>query len=178
MLERRREKVMVGIVAALLAILGLDRLIVSPLLGYFSGIDERIVEVRQGIIDADETAKDADRIEADLARLRSRMLPANEEGQNDFRKFLESMIDPHVEIRSSRGVSVTNIPQAPHLRKLTFELEMTGPFQPLVWTLMNLDKSEQLLRVENLQFTNTSIDDTRLSVSITVSTIARHAERS
>lgn len=178
MLERGSEKLLVGIIVALLAILGIDRLIVSPLLGYFSGIDERIARMRQKLIDAGETARDADRVEADLTGLRSRMLPANEQGQNDFRRFLESQVDPHVEVRSSRGVSVTTIPQAPHLRRLTFELELIGPFQPLVWTLRNLDKSEGLLRVENLQFTNTSIDDTRLSVSMTVSTIARHAERS
>ncbi len=108
-----------------------------------------------------------------LDAVRADMPPAGEQGRNDFRRYLESRVGPGVAVVSSKPISILPLPETEDLRRLTFELELSGELAPLREALENLDASGELLRVEGLMIHNTSIDDRRLNVTITVSTIAR-----
>lgn len=173
MLERTSERILLGLVLLLLLVTGVDRLAVRPAISYFAGMDEQIEQA------AAEEARLLDRLEQTvevprrLDAVRADMPPAGEQGRNDFRRYLESRVGPGVAVVSSKPISILPLPETEDLRRLTFELELSGELAPLREALENLDASGELLRVEGLMIHNTSIDDRRLNVTITVSTIAR-----
>ena len=161
MLEQRRERVLLGAVLALVAILGVRHFVLGPLWEYVSGIDERIADVRGQLAEAEADRQTDPKLQRRSDSILARMRPASEQGENDFRQYLQSRLDPQVKVTGSKPVSVTPLPQLPGLRRLTFELDILGPLEPVRAALQRLDTSDELLHVENLQITNSSIDDPR-----------------
>jgi hypothetical protein len=178
MLERRRERILVGAVGALLGLLALDRLVVRPLWGYFAGIDERMAALRAEIADGRAVlGRHAEAVER-LDRLRARAGGTDEALQNRFRQHVEDRVDPAAEVRRFQALPPRPVAPGGAWRRVPFELELTGRLGPVGATLYGLDASEGLLRIEDLRMENPSIDAPTLRVRMTVSTLAWSPEGS
>ena len=172
MFEQRREKVLLSLVLGLLAALALDRVVVRPVWRSLSGTSAEIAELSERIDEAERTEQTGGPVRQRAARLRDRLRVASEQGQNEFRRYLEAQVDPPVEVTSVARISAGDVPEAPTLQRITYELQLFGPQDALRKVLANLDASEELLRVEKLDITNASLDDPRMKVKLEVSTIA------
>lgn len=172
MFEPRREKILLALTLGLLAAVVLDRLLISPLWRHVSGADARTTELRREIAQAEKLLQRTAASQERIAGLQRRLRVASEQGQNEFRGYLEGRIDPNAELTSSAQISDQEIRESPGLRRITYELHLLGRQDALRAVLENLDASEELLRFEKLEITGGSQDDPRLKVTMLVSTIA------
>ena len=172
MFEQRNQKILLGVALALLALLVLDQSLVSPVWDYFAGLDARIGELSADIEEAEQLRSGAERDHLRSEQLQRRLRAATEEGQNEFRRYLESLLTPHVEVVGSAQVSAADLPQAPGLKRILYDLQMVGPLDAVRRALGNLDASTDLLRIERLELANRSLEDPALGVSMLISTVA------
>lgn len=172
MFEQRSQKVLLALALVLLGALVLDQLAVSPLWKYLSAAETRIADLRAEIAEGERLRPSAqrDRERADAVERRLRV--ASEQGLNEFRRYLEAMLDPSLEVTSSAQVSAVDMPGAPGLKRIVYDLRLTGSQDSLRTALDNLDASVELLRVEKLELSNSSPDDPGLDVNMLVSTVS------
>jgi len=173
MFERRREKVLLAAVGALLLILVGDQLVVGPLLRHYDDLDGRIAALREELDEADRLDRHADDLERRCAYVEGRLRDDSEAFRNEFRMYLESRIGPGVQITSAKQLDHSALVELADMRVLRFELEMTGPLDAQRRALAYLDTSAELLRVENLRMARTSSEDRSLTVRMVVSTVTR-----
>ncbi len=173
MLERRGERLLLGAVLVLLTLLVLDQLVRSPVRGYVAGVDEEIGRLTERMRRARQQERLRARVEQRYRAVRAGLMVADERAQNEFRRFLEAQVCRGVEVKRVRPPVVSEMRSPTGLKIISCELDLVGTIDRLRAALQNLDVSEQLLRVEKVQITNPSLNDPRLSMQITVSTVAR-----
>ncbi len=172
MLERKSQKVLLGVALALLAALVLDQAIIGPLRAYLSETDSWIGELKDEIAEARRLASSAERDIQTAQAIDRRLRIAGEQEQNEFRQHLQALLGEAVEVTSSAQVSVTDMPTAAGLVRILYELHVVGTQEALRTALANLDASRELLRIERLELTNTSLADPALAATLLVSTVA------
>jgi len=178
MLERRRERVLVGAVGVLLGLLALERLLVRPLWDHFAGMDERMAALREQIARGHETLRKEAEAVRQLRHVRARAGGADEALQNRFRQHVEDRIDPAAQVRRFQALPPRPVAAGSPWRRVPFELELTGRLGPVGATLYGLDSSDDLLRIEDLRIENPSIDVPTVRVRMTLSTLAWSPEGS
>jgi len=176
MFESRRERFLLGVVLVLMLIVLIDSMLVKPLQKYVDEANERITQLEEGIGRA-KLLLETEPAKAQLTFSEQRIRLSNEQGQNEFRQYLESQAGPDVIKRSTPG-STADVPELDKLQQMTYELQLEGPMESLRMFLHNLDGSHELLRIDRLRVAHASmlLDDRQVSMTMTVSTIARKAE--
>ncbi|MFW6061278.1 MAG: hypothetical protein ACOC93_00565 [Planctomycetota bacterium] len=172
MLEQKREKILLAVVAGLLTVLVLDRLALRPLYHYVSGADERIETTRKQLQQAERMQQRADGVREKLQRVEQRLRGGGEQQQNEFRQHLESLAASEAEVRSSKRVLQTPLAGQPDLFRLRYDLELAGRQSQLLRVLAKLDRQPEPLKVDNVEIERTSGDDPVLIMRITVSALA------
>ena len=168
MFERTREKVLLALIAALLLVIVLDGLVVSPLLNYIHEANVEIAALSEELAHAGQTVASDALVRFDPARLRQ----ADEQDQNEFRRHLESRLPPGASVRSSTRRSTTDVPGVDGLRQIAYRLEVEGPMSVMRVFLNALDRSKELLQIEHLVISRAAEEEKTLSVKITISTMA------
>lgn len=157
---------------ALVALVALDQLVVRPLVGFLTAVEPRAAELRAAIRRDRQASERIEQVRADLRAGRQRLRGVDAQ-QVGFRRYLESLVGPEATIRSSKRVSTAALGRDGGLRKLTYELRLSGPLPALTRVLWRLDRSEELLRVDHLEIAPPASEAATLDMALTVSTVAR-----
>ncbi len=158
-------------VILLLTLVALDQLAIRPLARFLTSADSRIASLRESTRQAQITSERAQQLRPRLGRARRRMRGAGAE-QVEFRRELADLAGPGVNVRSSRQVSARDVPAAADLRRVTYELRLSGRLDPLLDVLKRLDESRELLQVDNLDIRPADEGDGGLDMTLTISTLA------
>ena len=178
MFDSRREKVLLATTLSLLAILIVGQLIIAPLWSYVSDLSDDITDLRLEIAKAEMLQKNGTEVQLPYEVVDSRIRLANEQGQSEFRRYLESTASPGGVKSSAQKGSAVEMSNLGDLRLITYELKLIDPLESLRAFLENLDRSQELLRIDSLLVTNSDLEDADVNMTLTISTIARHAEGS
>ncbi|MBS3734626.1 MAG: hypothetical protein KGY99_06840 [Phycisphaerae bacterium] len=152
--------------------MALDQLVVRRWIGVLTTAEPRAADLRNAIRRAEHTSRRADAVRAKLRAAARRLRPVDAQ-QVGFRRHLESAVGPDATLRSSRRVSSGAFGRSEALRKLTYEVVVTGPLEALTAVLWRLDTSEELLRVDHLDLARLAPESPELEMTLTVSTLAR-----
>lgn len=177
MFERASQKVLLALALVFLGALVVDQLVIRPLSAYLSDADARLAELAAKIAEAERLRASADRDRQLAGIVQRRLRLAAEQEQNEFRRYLETLFAPNVEVTSSAQVSAVAVPGAPDLRRIVYDLRVVGSQGALRGALEHLDASEELLRLERLELSSRSPDDPALVANVLVSTLASVASR-
>ncbi len=116
---------------------------------------------------------DAEKKDFQVQRIR----PANEQGQNEFRRYLESEAGQEM-VTDFTPKLTEDLSELENLKLISYNLGLLGPLESLHVFLENLDASSELLRIDNLKITNSSLEEPNLDMNMTVSTVAQQSQES
>lgn len=175
MFERKSEKILLSVTLTLLVVLLMQTLVISPLWSVFSTVDQDIVELENRI---EQSARLLEQ-EQEMLRLANlvnqQLRVANEQGQNKFRQYIESEAGLVV-VKSSTPKAETDFPDRQGFRLITYDLVLEGTLEMLRVFLDKLDRSGELLRIDKVMLTNASFETGMVTMTMTVSTVARKAQ--
>jgi len=176
MFESAREKILLGAVLVVLMVFFVD-LLAAPLWRYANASQWRISELRTKIAHAERLltmpGADAEKKDFQVQRIR----PANEQGQNEFRRCLESEAGQEM-VTDFTPKLTEDLSELENLKLISYNLGLLGPLESLHVFLENLDASSELLRIDNLKITNSSLEEPNLDMNMTVSTVAQQSQES
>lgn len=171
MFERRRERILLILVLALLVVVVLQPLVIKPLWSSLSSVDEDIARLKEDIHRNKRVLEEDAAILKQTQLIAQRIRLANEQGQNEFRQYIESEAGKNV-IKSSTPKAEADLPDQEDLKLLTYDLTLEGTIEELRTFLERLDRSGELLRTDRVQVSNASQEDRTVTMKMTVSTIA------
>jgi hypothetical protein len=163
----RRERLLLAGVTVLLAIAVASRL---PR-GSHSGMTAELMELRAWFRQTERIDQQTEEIRAELNRTHDLARAAGRSGQNELRRYLESLAGGEADVRGSKRISEAALPGAEGWQVVVYELQIQGTWETLQAGLERIDQSDRLLKVDNLQVTRTSPDSPLLNLRLTVSAL-------
>ena len=110
MFETRRQKILLGMVLALLGAVVLDQLVVSPLWGFLHNAEARIEALKAEIAEAERLVGSGQTLQQAAAALKRGLRPPTDQVHNEFRRYLEAQRGPDVEVTSSAKTAAADLP--------------------------------------------------------------------